>query len=183
MDGSTISYTDKMDLDNRCDVETTRVIDSLYRGYKSTMRRQRGYAAIGLVNPKCPANIGGVLRAAGCYGAALVVLGGQRPIRLSRLTADTQKAYRHIPHVFVGNVLDVVPYDCVTVAVDLVVDAKPLPTYTHPERAFYIFGPEDGTLDASITDKCRDKIFVPTVHCMNLAATVNVVLYDRMSKM
>ena len=27
----------------------------------------RGYAAIGLVQPKTPANVGSVLRAAGCY--------------------------------------------------------------------------------------------------------------------
>ncbi len=33
----------------------------------------RGYAAIGLDNPKTPANMGSVLRAAGCYQASLVV--------------------------------------------------------------------------------------------------------------
>lgn len=29
---------------------------------------------------------------------------------------------------------------------------------------------------------CRDIIYVPTNGCMNLAATVNVILYDRMAK-
>jgi tRNA(Leu) C34 or U34 (ribose-2'-O)-methylase TrmL len=182
MDGSTISYIDKMDLDNQYPVETHPPIDSSYLGFKSTMRRPRGYAAIGLVNPKTPANIGGVIRAAGCYNASLVVMSGHRPMRIGHLATDTQKAYRHIPHIIVDNVFDAVPYDCVPVAVDLLDDAKPLPSYHHPERAFYIFGPEDSTLDKSITDRCRDKIYVPTTYCMNLAACVNIVLYDRMAK-
>jgi tRNA(Leu) C34 or U34 (ribose-2'-O)-methylase TrmL len=43
----------------------------------------------------------------------------------------------------------------------------------HSERpAGYIFSPEDGTLGHLITDRCRDKIFVPTAGCMNLAACV-----------
>jgi tRNA(Leu) C34 or U34 (ribose-2'-O)-methylase TrmL len=142
----------------------------------------RGFAAIGLDNPKTPSNIGGVLRACGCYGAALVVIGGPRPERLSKLSTDTQKAWRHIPHVLVGDVFDAIPYDTVAVAVDLIDGAIPLPRYCHPERAFYIFGAEDATLGKRILDRCRDKIVVPTNYCMNLAATVNVVLYDRAAK-
>ena len=145
-------------------------------------RTARGYAAIGLVSPKTPANIGSVMRAAGCYDAALVVLGGQRPLRLAKFPTDTQRAWRHIPHICVPNVFDAIPYNCVPVAVDLIDGARDLITYTHPERAFYIFGPEDGTLGRATTSRCRDTIYVPTRFCMNLAATVNVVLYDRMSK-
>lgn len=145
--------------------------------------KERGFAVIALVNPKTPANIGGALRAAGCYGAAMVVLGGPRPERLSRLATDTQKAWRHIPHVLVPDVFDAIPYDCVPIAVELLADARSLPRYTHPQRAFYIFGAEDATLGEAITDRCRDKIYVPTRNCMNLAATVNVVLYDRVAKL
>ena len=74
-------------------------------------------------------------------------------------------------------------YDCVPVAVDILPGARCLTTYVHPERAFYIFGPEDGTLGEVITKWCRDVVYVPTAFCMNLAAAVNVVLYDRMAKM
>jgi tRNA(Leu) C34 or U34 (ribose-2'-O)-methylase TrmL len=77
---------------------------------------------------------------------------------------------------------DVIPYGAIPVAVDLVDGAISLPQYYHPERAFYIFGPEDGTLGESVLSWCRDRIMVPTDYCMNLAATVNVVLYDRMVK-
>ena len=143
---------------------------------------ERGYAAIGLDNPKSQMNIGGVLRACGCYGAGLVVIGGPRPERLSKLAQDTQKAWRHIPHVLVNDVFDAVPYSAVPVAVDLLEGAIPLPKYVHPERAFYIFGAEDATLGKRITERCRDRIMVPTNYCMNLAATVNVILYDRMMK-
>ena len=69
-----------------------------------------------------------------------------------------------------------------SVAIELVEGAKELPSYAHPLRAFYIFGPEDGTLGKSVLSWCRDVVMVPTAHCMNLAATVNVVLYDRMAK-
>ena len=77
---------------------------------------------------------------------------------------------------------DAIPYNCVPVAVDLLEGATPLPRYVHPERAFYIFGAEDATLGKRIIDRCRDKIVIPTSYCMNLAATANVVLYDRMVK-
>ena len=142
----------------------------------------RGYSAVALDNPKTPANIGSALRACGCYGAAMLVLGGPRPDRLSKCPTDTHKAYRHLPTLMVPDVFDAIPYDCVPVAVDLVDNAQPLTTYKHPERAFYIFGAEDATLGARILDRCRDVIYVPTNRCMNLAACVNVVLYDRMAK-
>jgi len=139
----------------------------------------RGYAAIGLHMPKTPANVGSTLRAAHCYGAAMIVMTGKR---YGGAPTDTQKAYRHIPLVQVEDLHEAVPYDCVPVAVDLLAHARPMNNYVHPERAFYIFGPEDGTLGKAVTDWCRDVIYIPTAHCMNLAATVNVVLYDRMVK-
>lgn len=139
----------------------------------------RGFASVALDNPKCMANVGGALRACGVYGASLMVVSGSR---FQRSRTDTMKAYRHMPVLRVGDVFDAIPYDCVPVAVDLLEDAKPLPDYTHPERAFYIFGAEDATLGQRITGRCRDKVFIPTTRCMNLAATVNVVLYDRLAK-
>ena len=139
----------------------------------------RGFAAIGLHMPKTPVNVGSVLRAAHCYGAALVATTGAR---YRHSSTDTMKAYRHLPLLQVDDLFDVIPHDCIPVAVDLLEGARSLISYTHPERAFYIFGPEDGTLKKAITDRCRDKVFVPTAFCMNLASCVNVVLYDRMAK-
>jgi tRNA(Leu) C34 or U34 (ribose-2'-O)-methylase TrmL len=129
--------------------------------------------------PKSSVNVGSVLRAAQCFGASMVSHTGER---YRRAATDTTKGYRHIPLIGVDDLFDALPFDCVPVAVDLVEGARGLTTYTHPERAFYVFGPEDGTLGPRITSRCRDVVMVPTAYCMNLAACVNVVLYDRMSK-
>lgn len=144
----------------------------------------RGYAAIGLHRPKDAHNIGGVLRAAFAHGASLVAIAGQRGRANDgiRHSANTPSAWKHLP-VITGNCLhSLIPFDCIPVAVDLVEDAMPLPSYQHPPRAFYIFGPEDGTLGESVLAWCPHRVMVPTRVCMNLAATVNVVLYDRIAK-
>ncbi len=139
----------------------------------------RGFAAIGLINPKTPANIGGVARAMGCYGASMLAISGAR---FKRFPTDVQAQYRVMPVIECDDLHSVIPFDCVPVAVDLIEGAQPLHTYKHPERAFYIFGPEDSTIGRATYSWCRDVIYVPTVNCMNLAATVNVILYDRLAK-
>lgn len=139
----------------------------------------RGFSAIGLHAPKTHHNVGSALRAAGCYGAAFVATSGKR---YSQALTDPQKIHRHLPLLQAEDLHGAIPYDCVPVAVDLVEGAVPLSTYTHPERAFYVFGPEDGTLGDKVLSWCRDKVYVPTNNCMNLAATVNVILYDRITK-
>jgi tRNA(Leu) C34 or U34 (ribose-2'-O)-methylase TrmL len=140
----------------------------------------RGFAAIGLDNPKTSANVGSVLRAASVYGAAMVAVSG---IRYRRNNTDTTAAFKHIPFFQCQNLYQVIPYACVPVAVELAEGARSLFTYTHPESAFYIFGAEDATLGKRVLDWCRDIIYIPTPGpCMNLAATFNVVLYDRLAK-
>lgn len=141
--------------------------------------RRRGFAAIGLVQPKNSINVGHVLRAAGAFGASMVAVTGSR-IKGSYLT-DTEAVRRHLPLLFVPNLRDVIPHDCVPIAIELIEGAKPLPTFPHPPRGFYIFGPEDGSLGASVLSWCRDVVRVPA-GCLNLAAAVNVVLYDRLVK-
>lgn len=143
------------------------------------MNSERGFSAIGLHSPKSAINVGSALRAAGCYGVSLVIATG---IRYRRAPTDTQAAYRHMPLIQCTDLHAAIPFDCVPVAIELADGALPLPDYVHPERAFYVFGPEDGTLGAPTLSWCRDVVYVPTNYCMNLAATVNVVLYDRMAK-
>ena len=119
------------------------------------------------------------MRAAYCYGASMVAVQGHR---FRRLSTDTQKAWRHIPVLEVDSLRDAVPFDCQIICVELTDNAKPLVNFVHPQRAFYIFGPEDGSVPKELTDKYYT-IAAPTDHCMNLAATVNVVLYDRRAKL
>lgn len=143
------------------------------------MTKQRGFACIGLDNPKDACNVGSALRAAGVYQASLVAVSGKR---YRHSSVDTMKAFRHVPMIHADDLFTAIPYDCTPVAVDLIEGARSLPGYTHPERAFYIFGAEDATLADRITSRCRDVIYVPTNGCMNLAASINVVLYDRLAK-
>jgi len=143
------------------------------------MNNKRGYTGIGLHNPKNSFNIGGVIRAAYIYNASFVSITGKR---YKKTVTDTTKGYRHIPLFQVDNLKSIIPYDCIPIAVDLIKGAIPLPKYQHPQRAFYIFGAEDATLGINTINWCRDIIYIPTKHCMNLAACVNVVLYDRLSK-
>lgn len=142
----------------------------------------RGYAMIGLRNPKSGENVGGAARAAHCYRAAGMVIDGPRRNALMRHPTDTMKAYRHMPVQWVDDLFSAVPFDCVPIAIELHERAKPLCEAKHPERAIYIFGAEDATLGGDTLDRCERVLYIPTRDCMNLAATVNVVLYDRMVK-
>ncbi|WP_338155299.1 TrmH family RNA methyltransferase [Vibrio metschnikovii] len=61
------------------------------------------------------------------------------------------------------------------------VDKSQLPTGERLQ-AIYLFGPEDGSLPQEVIDKAHHVVYIPTHGCMNLAATVNVVMYDRLTK-
>ena len=139
----------------------------------------RGFACIGLVQPKTPANIGSVLRAAHAFGAASVTIEGTR---YRRHPTDTSAAYGVLPLLHCDDMHGAIPFDCVPVAVELVDGAVSLVEYVHPPRAFYVFGAEDHTLSKRTLSWCRDVVQIPTAICLHLAATVNVVLYDRAAK-
>jgi tRNA(Leu) C34 or U34 (ribose-2'-O)-methylase TrmL len=138
-----------------------------------------GFAAIGLHCPRNPLNVGSVLRAASCFGVAMVALTGRR---YEAQRTDTARAHLDIPLLQVDDLRHVIPFDCVAVAVERRPDAIALPAYQHPARAFYVFGPENGDLGAEVLQWCRDTVEIPTHHSLNLAAAVNIVLYDRLAK-
>jgi len=140
------------------------------------------YSCIGLFNPKSAENVGSVMRAAGCYGVNSVFYTGKRYERARDFVTDTKRVHYDIPLIGIDDLQRIIPLGCTPVAVELVEGARPLPEYTHPDRALYIFGPEDGSLSAEVRAWCEETIYIPTEGCMNLAATVNVVLYDRMAK-
>lgn len=89
---------------------------------------------------------------------------------------------RIIPTVGTDDLLAMKAPDSASVVIELVEGAIPLPEFEHPDNAFYIFGPEDGTVSADIVDQADHVVYIPTTNSLNLAATANVVLYDRMSK-
>jgi tRNA(Leu) C34 or U34 (ribose-2'-O)-methylase TrmL len=138
--------------------------------------------SIGLKNPKNPSNVGAVMRAAGCFGVDAVFYTGQRYPRAAKFCTDTKDASQTIPLSGVDSLLDGVNEDTAIVCIELVEGAIPLPEFQHPDNVLYIFGPEDGTLSQEVIDKADAVVYIPTIGCLNLAATVNIVLYDRQAK-
>jgi tRNA(Leu) C34 or U34 (ribose-2'-O)-methylase TrmL len=93
------------------------------------------------------------------------------------------KGYRDVRMAVDDRVFDHFPPRKATpVAVELLPTAEPLVSFEHPDDALYVFGPEDGSLPKAVRLRCHRFVFIPTHHCLNLAAAVNVVLYDRRLK-
>lgn len=142
--------------------------------------------SIGLINPKSPENVGSVMRAAGNYRVDSVLYTGERYSIASKLgpysVNTSRKVGQNIPLSKVASFVDDAPENMKLVCVEFAEDAIPLPEYQHPKCAFYVFGPEDGSISQKLVDKADAVVYVPTLGCMNLAATVNVLLYDRLAK-
>ena len=142
---------------------------------------------IGLINPKSPENVSSVMRSAGNFGVSHVLSTGSRYDRAIRMNPVipnmSRKVGEDIPLSGVECLIDSVPSDMKIVCVEFAENAIPLPAYQHPENAFYIFGPEDSSITQDIINRADDVVYVPTNGCMNLSATVNVLLYDRLAKL
>ena len=142
--------------------------------------------SIGLINPKSPHNVSSIMRSAGNFRVESVFYTGKRyPRALMRnpnLPDMHRKIGKGIPLSEVDTIVDAVKENMKLVCVEFAENAIALPVFQHPDNAFYIFGPEDGTISQDIIDRANDVVYVPTVNSMNLAATVNVVLYDRLAK-
>jgi tRNA(Leu) C34 or U34 (ribose-2'-O)-methylase TrmL len=140
------------------------------------------FVNIGLVNPKSATNVASILRACGCYGASSVFYTGQRFGYAKDFNADTKRMRHLIPTIGVDDLLAFKPKHAKSVVIELVEDATPLPEFDHPDNAFYIFGPEDASVPKEIVEQADHVVYIPTKNSMNLAATANVVLYDRLAK-
>lgn len=147
---------------------------------------KKSTTSIGLLNPKSPDNVSSVMRSAGNFRVDSVFYTGKRYPRALMRNPDIpdmrRKVGQDVPLTEVNCLLDDIPENMKIVCVEFAVGALSLPGYQHPEHAFYIFGPEDGTISQDVIDRADAVVYVPTIGCMNLAATVNVVLYDRLMK-
>lgn len=144
------------------------------------------YPAICLINPKYKANVGAIQRAASCFGAKQIWYTGNRIAlaegeRMPR--EERMKGYRDVTLV-----QNDYPFDqfkgegVVPVAIELLPNSECLYDFEHPEKAVYVFGPEDGSIDSVSRRHCHRFLSIPMKHCANLAAAVYMVLYDRMFK-
>ena len=147
---------------------------------------KKSNVSIGLINPKSPYNVSSVMRTAGNFGVDEVFYTGKRyPRALMRnpgLPDMHRKVGQTIPLTEASSLIDAATQGMRLICVEFAENAIALPKFTHPDNAFYIFGPEDGTVSQEIIDRVDDVVYIPTINSMNLAATVNVVLYDRLAK-
>jgi len=151
-------------------------------------------AAVLLVDPKFPHNVGGALRACALLDAHVLAWTGDRVpdpqhwpegTRLPR--EERMKCYgrtelRRLESADVRFVPHAVP-----VCVEITAGAEDLRDFAHPEPPLYVFGPEDGGVPKGIRNHCHRFVRIPLPDVdertpFNLAAAVNIVLWDRFLK-
>lgn len=143
--------------------------------------------AVILENPKYAHNVGAVIRAASCYDISQVWYTGVRvALDLERRTRipreERMKGYGKVSLMNSDYPFDAFDKSVVPIAVEINPSAEPLATFVHPEKAVYVFGPEDGSIPSSMYRHCHRFIIIPTAHCLNLSVAVATVLYDRKAK-
>ena len=143
--------------------------------------------SVALWNPKYPHNVGAALRASSCFGFKQLWFTGDRvsldPENGERLPREERmKGYKDVELIQYDYVFDQFPSDVVPVAVELRPNSESLQHFVHPERALYVFGPEDGSIPQVALRHCHRFVVIPTRHCVNLAAAVYLVMYDRRVK-
>jgi tRNA(Leu) C34 or U34 (ribose-2'-O)-methylase TrmL len=142
--------------------------------------------AVILVDPKYPHNVGNAFRACAALGASTLFVTGQRAQwettgkgqRLPR--EERMKSYNgKVELVREERPFDYLDTGVVPVAVEISPTAEPLAFFQHPDKACYVFGPEDGGIPKAIRALCHRFVILPTDHCINLAAAVNCILMHR----
>jgi tRNA C32,U32 (ribose-2'-O)-methylase TrmJ len=149
--------------------------------------------AVVLIDPKFPHNVGNALRACAVFGANRLAWTGSRVAHPDRWTGSARlpreermKAYASVQlglgdHDPAHAISTLAEWGFTPVAVEVRDEAELLDSFVHPEHAAYVFGPEDGTLGRATLSLCHRFVRIPTAvrTPLNLAAAVNIVLYDR----
>lgn len=143
--------------------------------------------AVALVNPKYGHNVAGALRGCAAFGARQLWVSGSRVTReweqRGRLPREERmRAYGDVEVCLGDYFFDAFGKDTVPVAVEVRENAESLTDFEHPENALYVFGPEDGSLTRVHLQQCHRVLIIPSLHCLNLAVAVGIVLADRVMK-
>jgi tRNA(Leu) C34 or U34 (ribose-2'-O)-methylase TrmL len=143
-------------------------------------------ARVVLVNPKFPENLGQAVRACANFGVPEMVWTGNR-FDLScqpRIPRELRlREYNEwVRHFYHPKPLDLYP-GFTPVCVEVGRDHEDVQWFHHPADAVYVFGPEDGSVPQVMRRLCHRFVAIPSIFCLNLAAAVNITLYDRMTKL
>jgi tRNA(Leu) C34 or U34 (ribose-2'-O)-methylase TrmL len=153
-----------------------------------------------LENPKTPYNVGSVIRGMAVFEGTKLRWTGERvidPRSIARVSVvlpksahyrmpreERMKDWQHIDWASVDASRPLDEFeDFIPVCVEVLSIAESLVDFIHPERAVYVFGPEDGGVSKGMRAACHRFVSIPSRHCLNLACAVNIVLYDRVAKL
>ena len=140
----------------------------------------RGYFGIGVERISKPMNVGSLFRSAHAFGADFVFAIAPTVDLRKVKRADTSETHRHVPLYEFPRADDLVlPRGCQLVGVELLDEAHDLPSFTHPEQAAYILGPEKGELSPDIVERCEYIVKIPTKFCVNVGVAGAILMYDR----
>lgn len=139
-----------------------------------------------LTRVKYPHNLAAAIRACSCFGVPTLMWTGSRFAftdgeRLPR--EERMKGYADVKVYAEDRPFDRLPAGVTPVCVELLPGSQPMNEFEHPENACYVFGPEDGHVPQAFRALCHRFVYIPSNHCLNLSAALNVVLYDRVVKL
>lgn len=144
----------------------------------------RGYFGIGAERISKPMNLGALLRTAHAFGGSFAFTIGAAFDARAVARADTSLAAENLPLSVYPDVDSLVlPVGCRLVGIELLPEAVDMPSFRHPARAAYVFGPERGSLSPQLAARCDFLVKIPTKFCINLAVAGALVMYDRMLSM
>lgn len=143
-------------------------------------------SAILLENPKYIANLGMIKRLASCYDIKYLFYTGTRIdlTKEDRIPRELRmKEYNDVELIHLSKPFDFFQKtNLIPIAVELRDNSQSLQDFNHPEKAVYIFGPEDGSVSQGFCSFSHQFVKIPTKHCLNLATAISAVMWDKQLK-
>ncbi len=141
----------------------------------------RGYFGIGVEEISKEQNVGTIVRSAHSFGASFFFTIKPDVDVDAMRTTDTSDAFEHLPYYQYEKPQALkLPMECTLVGIEFVEESIELPSFRHPMRAAYIFGPEMGSLSAPVVEQCHHVVKIPMKFCVNVGVAAAITMYDRM---
>lgn len=141
----------------------------------------RGFFGIGVEGISKEQNVGTIVRSTHAFGGSFFFsIAPDVDIEKMRVS-DTADSFDHLPYYQYESPAHVqLPQECTLVGVELTDDAVELPSFRHPTRAAYVFGPEMGSLSPAMIERCAYTVKIPMKFCVNVGVAAALLMYDRM---